>query len=80
MSGDASPVGLIGVLSVGTRGPAGPGEVIIKIRGGSECYLAWSPSPIPKGASVLVVESRGARALGVVQWSDTATPQSDVLE
>jgi hypothetical protein len=80
MDGDVSVVGSIGVLTVGTRGPAGPGEVLIKIRGGSETFLAWSPAPIPKGASVLVVESHGARSLGVVLWSGSAAPQSDVFE
>ena len=38
------------------QGPAGPGEVLVKIRGGSETYIAWSPTPLPKGATVLVIE------------------------
>ena len=54
-----------------TRGGTGPGEVLIKIRGGSETYLAWSDEPLPKGANVLVVESRGARAVDVTPWFDT---------
>src|SRR4030081_43648 len=32
---ETSLIGCIGVLSVATRGPAGPGEVIVKVRGGS---------------------------------------------
>jgi hypothetical protein len=67
-------------LTVATRGPAGPGEVLIKIRGGSEAFLAWSPTPIPKGSSVLVVEARGARSLAVVPWSGSGTSQPDVPE
>lgn len=55
---------------MGTRGPDGPGEVWVKIRGGSERFLAWSESPLPKGAKVLVIGSRGARAVDVVEWSD----------
>jgi hypothetical protein len=67
---DESSIGSVGVLLVGTRGLAGPGEVLIKIRGGSEAYLAWSDRPLPKGATVLVVESRGARAVDVIEWED----------
>ena len=70
MARDESSVGRVGVLTVGTRGSAGPGEVLIKIRGGSEAFLAWSEKPLPKGATVLVVESRGARALDVIEWED----------
>ena len=54
MTGDQSLIGSIGVVIVATRGKAGPGEVLLKIRGGTEAYLAWSTDPIPKGASVLV--------------------------
>lgn len=70
MSNDDSPVGRIGVLLTGTRGEGGPGEVLIKIRGGSEAFLAFSDEPLPKGATVLVIESRGARAVDVTPWTD----------
>jgi hypothetical protein len=70
MSNDDSPVGRIGVLLIGTRGERGPGEVLIKIRGGSEAFLAFSDEPLPKGATVLVIESRGARAVDVTPWTD----------
>ena len=68
MERDESSVGSIGVLTVGTRGGDGPGEVLIRIRGGSEAFLAWSDKPLPKGATVLVIESRGARAVDVIEW------------
>ena len=42
----------------------------VKIRGGSERFLAWSESPLPKGAKVLVIDFRGARTVDVVEWSD----------
>jgi hypothetical protein len=58
------------VLIIATRGNAGPGEVLIKIRGGSEAFLAWSEQPLPRGATVLVVDSRGARAVDVIEWDD----------
>jgi hypothetical protein len=68
---DEASVGRIGVLIIGTRGSAGPGEVLIKVRGGSEAFLAWSDKPLPKGSTVLVVDSRGARAVDVIEWEDT---------
>jgi hypothetical protein len=67
---DEACVGSVGVLTVATRGGAGPGEVRIKIRGGSESFLAWSEQPLPRGATVLVIESRGARAVDVIEWED----------
>jgi len=67
---DESSVGRVGVLTVATRGSAGPGEVLIKIRGGSEAFLAWSEKPLSRGATVLVIESRGARAVDVIEWED----------
>jgi len=71
---DDSLVGSIGVLIVATRGPDGPGEVLLKVRGGSEAYLAWSPAPLPRGATVLVIESRGTRAVDVSAWTDPLGP------
>jgi hypothetical protein len=67
---DESAIGTVGVLIVGTRGPAGPGEVRIKIRGGSERFLAWSENPLPKGATVLVIDWRGPRTVDVMEWDD----------
>ncbi len=70
MEKDESSIGCVGVLTVGTRGTEGPGEVHIKIRGGSELFLAWSDKPLPKGSTVLVIDSRGARAVDVIEWED----------
>ena len=70
MARDEACIGSVGVLSVATRGTAGPGEVHIKIRGGSETFLAWSEKPLPRGATVLIIESRGARAVDVIEWED----------
>jgi hypothetical protein len=44
--------------------------VPVKIRGGSEAFLAWSDTPLPRGATVLVIESRGARTVDVIEWED----------
>ena len=70
MARDESCIGRVGVLTVATRGVDGPGEVRIKIRGGSETFIAWSEVPLPKGANVLVADSRGARAVYVIEWDD----------
>jgi len=67
---DEASIGCVGVLTIGTRGKTGPGEVHLKIRGGSESFLAWSEKPLPKGTTVLVIESRGARAVDVIEWED----------
>jgi len=71
-------VGCIGVLTIATRGQAGPGEVLVKIRGGSESFIAWSPEPLPKGTTVLVIETRGARSVDVSGWEDPLDPFPDV--
>ncbi len=71
MARDETCIGSVGILSVGTRGGDGPGEVRIKIRGGSESFLAWSEKPLPRGATVLVIDSRGARAVDVIEWEDS---------
>jgi hypothetical protein len=63
-------VGSVGVLTTATRGRGGPGEVRISIRGGSETYIAWSPEPLPRGATVLVTEWHGTRTVHVTQWAD----------
>ncbi len=69
MSNDSAVIGSTGIVTVPTRGNAGPGEVLVKVRGGSETYLAWSNEPLPRGCSVLVVEARGARTVDVVEFT-----------
>ncbi len=70
MARDEVLIGCIGVLTIATRGTAGPGEVLVRVRGGSEAFIAWSPDPLPRGATVLVIESRGHRAVDVSAWTD----------
>ena len=71
MARDESAIGTVGVLIIATRGPAGPGEVLIRIRGGSEKFLAWSAAPLPKGSTVLVTDCRGPRSVDVTEWDDS---------
>jgi hypothetical protein len=70
VDGDGALVGSIGVLTIATRGQAGPGEVLVPIRGGSETFIAWSPEPLARGSTVLVIESRGTRSVDVSEWDD----------
>jgi hypothetical protein len=70
VASDGTLVGSIGVLTIATRGEAGPGEVLVQIRGGTETFIAWSPEPLPRGSTVLVIETRGSRAVDVSAWTD----------
>jgi membrane protein implicated in regulation of membrane protease activity len=53
-----------------SRVPGGnsPGEVQIRIRGGTECYMAYADQPIEVGTQVVVVADRGARSLFVASF------------
>ena len=70
MARDEILIGKPGVLTVATRGSAGPGEVQVRVRGGTEHFIAWSPEPLPRGTTVLVIETRGHRAVDVSPWDD----------
>ncbi|MEY9859006.1 hypothetical protein ABH935_004633 [Catenulispora sp. GAS73] len=75
---DDAVIGCVGVLHVGTRGQRGPGEAVVKVRGGSEAFLAWSEQPLAKGTRILVVESRGARAVDVIAFPDAEDPLDEL--
>lgn len=75
MSRESSVVGCSGELTVATRADAGPGEVLVKVRGGTEAYLAWSERPLAKGTKVLVYNDRGERAVDVMEWPDEPEDQ-----
>ncbi len=67
---DESAVGRSGTLTVATRGPDGPGEVLVTMRGGTEAYLAWSEQPLSRGTTVLVFNARGERTVDVMEWPE----------
>lgn len=67
---DEAVIGRSGRLLVGTRGQEGPGEVLVRVRGGTEAFLAWSDLPLPTGTTVLVIDSRGTRQVDVIEWAD----------
>ena len=70
MAHDHALIGCIGKIIVPTRGQAGPGEVEVSVRGGREALIAWSAEPLPKGSTVLIIESRGHRVVDVSPWTD----------
>ncbi|MGW7237122.1 hypothetical protein ACWGJB_19680 [Streptomyces sp. NPDC054813] len=80
MPQDDAVIGCTGLVLIGTRGSAGPGEVLVRVRGGSETFLAWSEDPLPVGATVLVIESRGCREVGVIEWVDPLDALGDSAE
>lgn len=67
---DLSPVGLLGQLTVATRGDGGPGEAVFRIRGGTETYLARSIEPLQRGQEVLCTKELGARSVEVAPWGE----------
>lgn len=77
---DESALGSIGVLTIGTRGTAGPGEALLKVRGGTEAYIAWSARPLPRGTKVLAVTARGPRTVEVVPWPEDPLDALDAIE
>ena len=74
MVANVSAIGCIGKIIVATRGEAGPGEVLVNIRGGTEAFIAWSREPLSKGTSVLVIDERGSRVVEVSAWTDPLAP------
>jgi hypothetical protein len=70
MSSHDSPVGRSGTVIVATRGADGPGEVLVKMRGGTEAFMCWSEQPLAKDTEVLVYETRGERTVDVMEWTD----------
>ena len=74
---DTSPIGLAGRIVTATRGAAGPGEVELHIRGGTEVFLARSKEPLPVGTTVVVMEVHGPRSVVVHPFAD---PLDDLLQ
>jgi hypothetical protein len=66
---DFDVVGTMGTVVVATRGAAGAGEVLLRLGGGSQVYLARSESPIDKGTTVLVIADLGGRTVSVIPFS-----------
>jgi hypothetical protein len=81
MSGaNDTPIGLMGLLTVPTRGSAGPGEVALRIRGGTETYLARSERPLLRGTEVVVISMLGPRSVLVHPVDDDSASILDLSE
>ena len=71
--GDVSMVGLMGRVT-GTVGPGLVGEVIVRVRGGAEHFLAYAASAkerIEPGTVVMVVEYLPPRTVYVTAAYDS---------
>ena len=66
MDDPESPAGRVGHVVTLIPGGTSPGEVRVAILGGTELFLAYCEAPVEQGASVLVVEDLGGRAVRVV--------------
>jgi hypothetical protein len=60
-------IGRSAYVTVPIPGGNKAGEVIIRVSGGTESYIAFADQPIEVGAQVVVVADRGARTLFVAQ-------------
>jgi hypothetical protein len=65
---DPEVTGKVGRVILRVRGTEGPGEVLVRVRGGIEAFIAYSDVVIEPERHVLVVASRGHRAIDVVPW------------
>ena len=54
-----------GTITIATRGETGPGEVELPVDGGSGTFIAYSDEPLPRGASVVVIDVRPNRKVDV---------------
>jgi membrane protein implicated in regulation of membrane protease activity len=46
-----------------------PGEVVVRVRGGTEIYMAYSDVDLPAQTEVLVIGQRSARTLEVTPFT-----------
>lgn len=75
-----SPIGLAGRIVTATRGGAGPGEVLLRIRGGTEVFIAQSKEPLPRGQAVIVLATLGPRTVVVSPWADPVDSLLDLTD
>lgn len=62
-----SPVGELGRITVPIP-LAGPGEVLVPVRGGTEAFAAWASQPIAKHSIVLVLTELSGRSVLVTPY------------
>jgi len=62
---DSEVIGKVGTVLTRIRGGTLPGEVRVSIRGTAETFIAYCPTQVERHETVLVVHSRGERAVDV---------------
>lgn len=62
---DGAVVGRIGTVVTRIRGGELPGEVRLPVRGTTEAFIAYCATPVERHETVLVLFSRGNRAVEV---------------
>jgi hypothetical protein len=67
MSSDDPVVGKLGTVTHPIV-PGRPGEIVVRIRGGTETYMAYADTELPLHAEVLVVAQRSARTVEVTPF------------
>ncbi len=71
---DETPVGrvarVVHPIPGGAEGGHRCGEVVLRIRGGTESYRAFADQPLERGVTVLVLEQHPNRVLFVTPWED----------
>jgi hypothetical protein len=58
-----SVVGRPAYVTVAIPGGSQAGEVLLRVRGGTESYIAFADEPVGVGAQVIVLADRGARSV-----------------
>ena len=67
MSSDEPVVGKLGTVSHPIK-PGQPGEIVVRIRGGTETYMAYADSELAAQTEVLVIAQRSARTVEVTKF------------
>ena len=62
---DSEVVGKVGTVLTRIRGGVLPGEVRVPVRGTTETFIAYCPTLVERHETVLVIHSRGKRAVDV---------------
>ncbi|HEX4256631.1 MAG TPA: hypothetical protein VH089_16175 [Streptosporangiaceae bacterium] len=73
---EPSLLGIVGRLTVSIP-PAGPGEVLLPVRGGTEAFAAWSDEPIARHRRVVVVDTLSARSVLVMPFDGPLSTHPD---
>jgi membrane protein implicated in regulation of membrane protease activity len=68
MTADEPVVGKLGTVTHPIR-PDKPGEIVVRIRGGTETYMAYSDTELAIQTEVLVVAQRSARTVEVTPFA-----------